>query len=132
RKENQKMLPSRRKFISQVALGVAAIPFFSILYGIFKGKYNFKVIKKAVFFDDLPDSFDGLKVMQLSDIHCGSFDNKEKIEYAIDLINQQDFDVLVFTGDLVNNFAKEMDPWADYFRNIKTPKYGKYSVLGTH
>jgi len=132
RKKNQKMIPSRRKFVSQIGLGVAAIPFFSILYGIFEGKYNFKVIRKAVFFDDLPDSFDGLKVLQLSDIHCGSFDNKEKIKYAIDLINQQDFDVLVFTGDLVNNFAKEMEPWADYFRNIKTPKYGKYSVLGNH
>src|SRR5690554_1610427 len=132
RKKNQKMIPSRRKFVSQIGLGVAAIPFFSILYGIFEGKYNFKVIRKAVFFDDLPDSFDRLKVLQLSDIHCGSFDNKEKIKYAIDLINQQDFDVLVFTGDLVNNFAKEMEPWADYFRNIKTPKYGKYSVLGNH
>lgn len=132
RKENQKMIPSRRKFISQVALGVAAIPFFSILYGIFEGKYNFKVIKKAVFFDDLPDSFDGLKVMQLSDIHCGSFDNKEKIEYAIDLINQQEFDILLFTGDLVNNFAEEMNPWAENFRQIKNPKYGKYSVLGNH
>lgn len=132
RKKNQKMIPSRRKFVSQIGLGVAAIPFFSILYGIFEGKYNFKVIRKAVFFDDLPDSFDGLKVLQLSDIHCGSFDNKEKIKYAIDLINQQDFDVLVFTGDLVNNFAKEMEPWVDYFRNIKTPKYGKYSVLGNH
>jgi len=132
RKKNQKMIPSRRKFVSQIALGVAAIPFFSILYGIFEGKYNFKVIRKAIFFDDLPNGFDGLKVMQISDIHCGSFDNKEKIEYAVDLINQQDFDVLVFTGDLVNNFAREMTPWIATFSKIKNPKYGKYSILGNH
>ncbi len=132
RKGQPKMIPSRRKFVSQMALGIAAIPFFSILYGIFEGKYNFKVIRKAVFFDDLPDSFEGLKVLQLSDIHCGSFDNRDKIEYAIDLINQQEFDVLVFTGDLVNNFGREMEPWIDTFKKIKNPKYGKYSVLGNH
>lgn len=132
RKENEKIIPSRRKFVSQIALGIAAVPFFSVLYGIFEGKYNFKVIKKAVFFDDLPNSFDGFKVLQISDVHCGSFDNKEKIEYAINLINEQDFDVLVFTGDLVNNFAREMHPWIETFRKIKNPKYGKFSVLGNH
>lgn len=126
------MMPSRRRFISQMALGITAIPLFSILYGIFEGKYNFKVIKKAVFFDDLPDSFDGLRVLQISDLHCGSFDNKEKIEYAVELINQQDFDLLVFTGDMVNNFASEMHPWIETFNKIKKPKYGKYSVLGNH
>src|SRR5690606_3371813 len=83
-------------------------------------------------FEDLPENFDGFKILQISDIHCGSFDNKEKIEYAIDLINQQEFDVLVFTGDLVNNFASEMDNWISVFRCIKTPKYGKYSILGNH
>ncbi len=132
RKENNTIIPSRRKFVSQIALGVAAIPFFSILYGIFEGKYNFKVIKKAVFFDDLPESFDGFRILQISDVHCGSFDNKEKIEYAINLINEQDFDVLVFTGDLVNNFAWEMKPWTETFNKIKNPKYGKFSILGNH
>lgn len=126
------MMPSRRRFISQMALGITAIPLFSVLYGIFEGKYNFKVIKKAVFFDDLPDSFDGLRVLQISDLHCGSFDNKEKIEYAVELINQQDFNLLVFTGDMVNNFASEMHPWIETFNKIKKPKYGKYSVLGNH
>lgn len=132
RKDKEKMIPSRRKFVSQLALGIAAIPFFSILYGIFEGKYNFKVIRKAVFFDDLPDSFEGLKVLQISDIHCGSFDNQDKIEYAIDLINEQEFDILVFTGDLVNNFAHEMNPWIETFKKIKKTKFGKYSILGNH
>ncbi len=126
------MIPSRRKFVSQMALGIAAIPFFSVLYGIFEGKYNFKVIKKAIFFDDLPSSFNGLRVLQISDLHCGSFEDKEKIEYAVDLINQQDFDLLVFTGDIVNNFASEMYPWIETFNKIKNPEYGKYSILGNH
>lgn len=132
KKADNRMIPSRRIFISRIALGVAAIPFSSILYGIFEGKYNFKVIRKAIFFDNLPDSFDGLKILQISDIHSGSFDNKAKIEYAINLINEQDFDLLVFTGDLVNNFAFEMTPWIGVFRKIKTPKFGKFSILGNH
>lgn len=125
-------LPERRGFLSKITLGIAAIPFFSLLYGVTYGKYNFKVIKQPVGFADLPDSFDGFKIMQLSDIHCGSFDDPEKIEYAIDLINEQDFDVLVFTGDLVNTHAEEMEPWIETFKRIKKPMYGKLSVLGNH
>ena len=125
-------IPDRRKFVSQVALGIAAIPFTSLVYGMFKGKYNFKVISHTLFFDDLPDAFDGFSLTQISDIHSGSFDNPEKIEYAIDLINEQKTDLLVFTGDIVNTKAEEMDPWISSFKRIRTPKYGKYSVLGNH
>ena len=125
-------LPDRRKFVSQIALVVAAIPFASLIYGIFEGKYNFKVIKQQVFFPDLPDAFDGFKVTQISDIHSGSFDNPEKIQYAIDLINQQETDLILFTGDIVNTHATEMDPWIETFKGIRTPKFGKYSVLGNH
>ncbi len=78
-------LPERRRFISQIALVIAAIPFSSLIYGIFEGKYNFKVIKQQVFFPDLPEAFDGFKVTQISDIHSGSFDNPEKIiRYRLD------------------------------------------------
>lgn len=125
-------LPGRRKFVTQVALGLAAIPFFSILYGMVKGKYNFHVIKQPVYFDDLPDAFDGFKILQISDLHCGSFDDKEKIAYGIDLINQQDYDLFVFTGDLVNSVAEEVNPWTEELKNIKTPQFGKYSILGNH
>ncbi|MFD1062353.1 metallophosphoesterase [Winogradskyella litorisediminis] len=124
-------IPSRRKFISQVALGLAAIPFASLLYGMYQGKYNFRVLKYTLNFDDLPDAFDGYKITQISDIHSGSFDNKEKIEYAVDLINEQQSDVLLFTGDMVNNKASEMIPWKDTFGRLKA-KDGKYSVLGNH
>ncbi|WP_178985999.1 metallophosphoesterase [Winogradskyella helgolandensis] len=124
-------VPSRRKFVSQVALGLAAIPFSSLLYGMFKGKYDFRVLKYTLHFEDLPEAFDGYRLTQISDIHSGSFDNREKIEYAVDLINEQESDVLLFTGDMVNNKASEMLPWMDTFGRLKA-KDGKFSVLGNH
>ena len=124
-------LPSRRKFISQIALGLAAIPLASILYGVVKGRYNFKVLKYTLHFEDLPDAFDGYRITQISDIHSGSFDNKEKVSYAIDLINEQASDTILFTGDMVNNEAKEMEPYMDIFSRLDA-KDGKFSVLGNH
>ncbi|WP_296382129.1 metallophosphoesterase [Winogradskyella sp.] len=123
--------PARRKFVSQIALGMAAIPFASVLYGIYKGKYNFKVLNYTLYFEDLPDAFDGYKLTQISDVHSGSFDNIDKVEYAIDLINEQQSDVILFTGDMVNNKATEMHPYLDIFKKLKA-KDGMYSVLGNH
>ena len=123
--------PSRRTFISKIALGLAAIPFASLLYGMYKGKYNFKVLKYELEFEDLPEVFNGYQLTQISDIHSGSFDNKEKIEYAIDLINEQKSDIILFTGDIVNNHASEMHPWIDTFKRLQA-KDGKFSVLGNH
>jgi predicted MPP superfamily phosphohydrolase len=96
------------------------------------GKYNFKIIKQTLTFPDLPDNFDGFVLAQISDIHSGSFDNPEKIQYAINLINKQEFDVLLFTGDIVNTDATEMHPWVEMFKGLKNPTYGKYSILGNH
>ena len=124
-------IPSRRKFISAIGLGIAALPFGALLYGMVKGKYNFKVLKYTMEYDDLPDAFDGYQITQISDVHSGSFDNHEKVAYAIDLINQQKSDVLLFTGDMVNNEAVEMEPWKDLFATIEA-KDGKFSVLGNH
>lgn len=130
--EGDSFLPERRKFVSQVALGLAAIPFSSLLYGMTIGKYNYKVIKQTLFFPDLPSDFDGTRITHISDIHSGSFDNPEKIEYAIDLINEQKSELVLFTGDIVNTHAKEMDPWIDSFKRIESNGLGKYSVLGNH
>jgi predicted MPP superfamily phosphohydrolase len=124
-------IPSRRKFVSQIALGIAAIPMLSLLYGMYRGKYNFRVLKYTLHFEDLPEAFDGYRLTQLSDIHSGSFDNKGKIKYAIDLVNEQQSDCILFTGDLVNNKADEMLPWKDLFGQLKA-KDGVYSVLGNH
>jgi hypothetical protein len=128
---NGSYFPSRRKFISQFALGIAAIPFASILYGIYRGKYNFKVLKYDLYFEDLPKSFDDYQITQISDIHSGSFDNIKKVEYAIDLINEQHSDVILFTGDMVNNKADELDPYMGIFKKL-TAKDGMFSVLGNH
>jgi len=130
--DNIDFLASRRKFVSQIGLGLAAVPFLSLIYGVTKGKYNFKVIKQRIFFPDLPDAFDGFTITQISDVHSGSFDNPEKINHAIDLVNEQNSDMILFTGDIVNTDAKEMHPWIETFNRIKKHEYGKYSVLGNH
>ncbi len=128
---NESYMPSRRLFVSKIALGLATIPFVSFLYGMYKGKYNFKVLKYTLHFDDLPNAFDGYKITQISDLHIGSFDNKEKVEYAIDLINQQASDAILFTGDMVNNKADEMLLWKDSFSKLNA-KDGMFSILGNH
>lgn len=124
-------IPSRRKFISTIGLGMAALPFGALLYGMVKGRYNYKVLRYTMEYDDLPEAFDGYQITQISDIHSGSFDNKEKLEYAIDLINEQKSDVLLFTGDLVNNKADEMYPWKSVFSKLEA-KDGMFSILGNH
>lgn len=125
-------LPERRRFVSQIALAMAAIPFSSLLYGMTKGKYNFRVIKQTLFFPDLPEDFDGFTITQISDVHSGSFDDPEKINYAIDMINDQNADMILFTGDIVNTHATEMHPWIDSFNRIQPHEFGKFSVLGNH
>ena len=123
--------PSRRQFVSQIALGMAAIPLASIIYGIYKGKYNYKVLKYTLTFEDLPNAFDGYKITQISDIHSGSFDNIDKVNYGVNLINEQQSDVILFTGDMVNNKAEELLPYTNVFNKLKA-KDGLYSVLGNH
>jgi hypothetical protein len=129
--DEAQFMASRRKFVSTIALGIAAIPFASLLYGMIQGKYNYKVLKYALEFDDLPDAFDGFTLTQISDIHSGSFDNRNKIEYAVELINKQQSDAILFTGDLVNNIADEMNDWKQLFSTLKAPQ-GVFSVLGNH
>ena len=121
----------RRKFVSQIGLGIAALPFFGIIYGLMKGKYEYRVHKVKLTFKDLPEAFHGFKITQLSDIHSGSFDNKEAVEGGIKLANDQKSDLLVFTGDLVNNSAEEMNDWIESFSQLEAPM-GKFSILGNH
>ena len=129
--DQNQFLPQRRKLISQIAVGLAAIPFTSLLYGMFRGKYNFKVLTYELEYDDLPEAFEGFKITQISDIHSGSFDNPKKVQYGVDLVNAQGSDVVFFTGDLVNNKAEEILPWIETFKKINA-KHGVYSVLGNH
>jgi len=121
----------RRNFIRQSGLFIAAIPFTSMLYGITKGKYDFKINKLSLSFKNLPKAFDGFKIVQISDIHSGSFDSREAIIDGINLVNEQNADVILFTGDLVNNDSREIEPYIDDFKKLKA-KQGIYSVLGNH
>ena len=127
-----KFLPERRKFIYYTAMGLAAIPIAGLIHGMTLGKYNYKVIREKLTLKRLPDGFNGFKILHITDIHSGSLDNVEKIEKAIELINQQEFDILLFTGDIVNNFYWEMDKWIPVFSKIKKAPYGNFAVLGNH
>ena len=124
-------LPSRRKFIGQLGLVMAAIPFSSLMYGVLKGKYDFKLHKITLKFPDLPEAFNGMTIAQISDIHSGSFDSIAGVKSGVDLVQKQNPDMILFTGDLVNNVAEEIDPYIELFKGLNAP-LGKYSVLGNH
>jgi predicted MPP superfamily phosphohydrolase len=123
--------PPREVWVSKLAVFVAAIPFFSLIYGMSGGRHHYKVHRAELEFSDLPQAFDGFTITQLSDIHAGSFTSKRGVEKGVALVNKQKSDLLLFTGDMVNNKADEMDPWKETFSKLTAP-FGKYSVLGNH
>ncbi|ADX68606.1 MULTISPECIES: metallophosphoesterase [Weeksella] len=127
-------LPARKTFIAQSALALAAIPFWAVIHGVTIGKFNFKKHFHRLIFDDLPESFDGFRILQISDIHTGSIlaRDMEKIEAAVKMINEQRADLIVYTGDLVNNFAEETVPWIDVLKKINRAPYGNFAVMGNH
>lgn len=129
--KKEDLMPERRKFISQIGVIIAGIPFLSFIYGITRGKYDYTVHREILYFDDLPEAFDGFTITQLSDIHSGSFDNVEAVQRGIDLANAQKSDLFVFTGDLINNVAEEIMPWVSHFKQIKAP-FGQFSIMGNH
>jgi uncharacterized protein len=123
---------SRADFLIKLGLVISAIPFFSILYGIWKGKYNFTVEKLVLRFPNLPSAFEGVRIVHISDFHIGSFDRKPgEVDNAVELINEQNADYVLFTGDIVNNKASELQPFISKLSKIKAKK-GKYSILGNH
>lgn len=124
-------IPGRRQFLTSFTTMVAGIPFFSLLYGITKGKYQYTVEKIVLTFKDLPKAFDGFTLVQISDIHSGSFDNKEKVRAGIEKIQALNPDMICFTGDLVNAEKEEIDPYIDLFASLKAP-FGKFAILGNH
>ena len=130
-KRGIKKKDSRRKFMSKLALGAGALPFSGLIYGVFLGRYNFKAYDYTLFFDDLPPAFDGYKIVHISDFHCGGLDNRGKVEYAVDLIKQQKGDIILFTGDFVDEKSSEINEWKSLFSSLKA-KDGKFSILGNH
>jgi predicted MPP superfamily phosphohydrolase len=125
-------LITRSKFLSQIGIIIASLPFLSFIWGMVKGRFNFKVGQSEIRFEHLPKSFDGMTILHISDLHIGSFKGFERqIEEAVDLINAQQPDLIFFTGDLVNNFHDELNGWVPILKKLKA-RYGKYSVLGNH
>lgn len=122
---------TRLKFLNYLALGMAAIPFATFIYGMMKGAFDYKLRKERIVLPNLPDAFNGLKIVQISDIHSGSFISTKHIEEAIKIVLQQNADVIFFTGDLVNDRANETEPFLEILNRIKAPM-GVYSTLGNH
>ena len=121
----------RSLFLSYLGLILGSIPFFTLTYGIIRNPYRYKIFREQITINNLPEALDGLKIVQISDIHTGSFTRKEPVKGAIDLINQQQADLVFFTGDLVNSVASEVDNFLDVFNQIKS-QYGVFSILGNH
>jgi len=111
--------------------GLIGLLFLSMMHGVTAGKYNYAVSNHTLHFEDLPAAFDGFKIAQITDIHSGSFDSKKSVEKGVDLLNEQDADIIVFTGDLVNVNYDEIKPYQAIFSKLKAPS-GVYSVLGNH
>ena len=124
-------LPERRKFISILGLGSAAVLSLLFLDGIIFGKYRHTVRKVKIKINGLPQSFKGYRIVQISDVHAGSFFHPEKLQHAIGLINEQKADLVLFTGDMVNNYSSEFEPFVPLFSSIQA-KDGKFSILGNH
>ncbi|MDA0363265.1 MAG: metallophosphoesterase [Bacteroidetes bacterium] len=122
---------SRRKFVATLGWGLAAIPFLGILHGVFRGRFKYRVLTNRVTIPGLPKAFHGFRIVQISDIHSGSFSDPDEVRRGVDMVVAQRGDAVVFTGDLVNNVAEEMTPWIDLFKEIQAP-HGVYSILGNH
>ncbi len=122
---------SRSRFLSKMGILIAGFPFVTLTYGIIRNPYRYKIFREKIKIDALPKELDGLRIVQISDIHAGSFIFKNLVKNAIDLINAEQPDLVFFTGDLVNDRADEMDDYMDVFDKIQA-KYGVFSVLGNH
>lgn len=123
--------PPRSIYISEFVLALALMIVLIIVFGLTRGRHLYRVREEVLSFPDLPDAFDGFKITQISDIHSGSLSDVNGVRKGIALANAQDSDLLLFTGDLVNNKAAEMEFWISDFTSLKAP-FGKFSVLGNH
>lgn len=122
---------SRLKFLSQIALGMTALPLAGFIYGMVRGAFDYKVHPIKVTLPNLPSAFNGLKIIQISDIHSGSFVSTAHLEEAVKIIEREKPDLIFFTGDLVNDRASETDLYIEVLSKIKAP-LGVFSTLGNH
>jgi hypothetical protein len=121
----------RSEFIVKAGLVIAAVPLASLSWGITSGAYDYQIIRRKLYLKNLPKSFHGLKLAQISDIHSGSFYNRKAVLGGVELLLSEKPDLILFSGDLVNNLATEMKDYQDIFSKVKAP-LGVFSVLGNH
>jgi predicted MPP superfamily phosphohydrolase len=122
---------TRSQFIARAGLAAGAVPFIFLTRGISTGAYKYQVRHVNLVIPKLPEAFDGIKMLQISDVHCGSFYDKDAVYRGIRMIKEQKAHIVTFTGDFVNNRTNESDDWADMFSEIKAPM-GVFSILGNH
>lgn len=122
---------SRNSFLLQSGALVSGAVFTGLQYGIIKSAHDYRVINQTIALSNLPIEFDGFRILQISDIHSGSFWDKRAVERGVSMAMHEQADAVFFTGDLVNNKANEMDHWMGVFENIQS-KEGVFSILGNH
>jgi uncharacterized protein len=123
--------PARSLWVSELAVVLAGSALLMVVFGLTRGRHFYRLKKTVLTFPDLPDAFNGFTITQITDVHSGSFTDAAGVKKGLELINAQSSDVILFTGDLVNNKAAEMEPWIAPFAELKA-SMGKYSVLGNH
>ena len=122
---------TRSEFLTKTALIAGTVPLVSMSYGIISGAHDYRIRRKTVYLPDLPSSFDGITIGQLSDIHSGSFFNKTAVQGGVDMLMAEKPDLVFFTGDLVNNESSEVKDYVPVFGKVSAP-LGVYSVTGNH
>jgi len=122
---------SRIDFIKKTALIASIIPFSTLMFGVLKSAFDYTIHTQKLKIPNLPNAFKGLKIVQISDIHSGSFISEEPLEKAIKMIEEQQPDIIFFTGDLVNEITEEALPFMDTLKKITAPM-GVFSILGNH
>ena len=121
----------RLKFLKKTSLFIGSTFFITMLGGILFGRYNFKTKNINLKLENWSSKLKDFKIVQISDLHLGSFSSVKKLEEVVEIINNEKADLVVFTGDLVNNFHDEALPYISTLKKIKS-NYGNYSVLGNH
>lgn len=121
----------RSEFLTRSALLAGGFAFGLFTWGMIRTAYHYKVRRESLKFPGLPESFSGLRIVQISDAHVGSFLNTDPVEHAVKMINELDADIVFFTGDMVNSIAAEAEPFIEAFSKIRA-RFGVFSVLGNH
>ena len=124
-------IAGRTAFIGKAALLTGVLPMMGLSFGILSGAHDYRVRRRDIYSPHLPKAFDGIRLVQISDIHTGSFFNKTAVRGGVDLINQERGDMILFTGDFVNNQSDEAKPYLDLFAKVKAP-LGVHAVMGNH